>query len=541
MEQIYLKIKKIVIELSNRYKININAIMRKRKFRGSLQRNLAIARYDEKEPNPNEKKIQIKEKENNEKEKEHNVQKQKIEEINQTLNTNYCLNIMGNASIQMIEDMTFCKKNTAQKETILSFDPFKNNEKNMLFKNTNISNNNSNNNSINNNSKLKQDQYNKSKTTNKDYRNSILTKSLLKKNTILSDQTRGKESMETPKYIKKHSFVSKFDYYSNTLKQINDTNNTISSNKRLNNSYNKKEKLIYNIFTNLKTSREKSFHLKSSYDNINKLSNNKYIKDLNLQSKIRQILIRQCININTLKKKSTFLMPPSNLSINCKSSKNTKRNLSSKFNNILSEKECYKYDLSNSENSNNNSYNSNNNNMFCLNKSATIKETNNDDMNLNIKKTNKTQLRSTSKLIEINTKRKIFQKHRPLHVSPRKGKRNTKKKPEKINKQLNIISKNIENSSKNINNPEEFYMNFFTNIIAKESRSINGEENSGSYSKKKIDDSGEFNEINTNRKSSYNQLHLLDSFFSNKESNTKDSNKNLVKFKQKSGFNSKLE
>jgi hypothetical protein len=150
MEQIYLKIKKIVIELSNRYKININAIMRKRKFRGSLQRNLAIARYDEKEPNPNEKKIQIKEKENNEKEKEHNVQKQKIEEINQTLNTNYCLNIMGNTSIQMIEDMTFCKKNTAQKETILSFDPFKNNEKNMLFKNTNISNNNSNNNSINN-------------------------------------------------------------------------------------------------------------------------------------------------------------------------------------------------------------------------------------------------------------------------------------------------------------------------------------------------------------------------------------------------------
>ena len=55
--------------------------------------------------------------------------------------------------------------------------------------------------------------------------------------------------------------------------------------------------------------------------------------------------------------------------------------------------------------------------------------------------------------------------------------RKIKKKGEKINKQLNKISKNIKNTSKNIHNPGEFYMNLFNNIIAKETRSFNGDDN----------------------------------------------------------------
>ena len=531
MHQIYLKIKKIVMELSNRYKINIDDIIGKKKYRGSLRRNMAIARYDENEP-PNESKGQSPPKEVSIKDKEISEHKQKIEELNETLNANYCLNIMGNASIHMLEDMTFCKKSSTQKESILSFEPFKINEKNLLFNNTNISINHSNNNSkINTN-----ENYNKSKTIKKDGINSFLTKSksFLKQNTIRSDQTRGRESMDTTKFFNnRQSIVSPVNYYNNTIKEINDTNNSALSNKKFHSSERKNEKIFYNIFTNLKTTKEKSFHLEPSYDNINKISNFKYIKNMNLQTKIKQILIKECINVNSLKKKSSFLVPPCNLSYTCKSSKNAKRNLSSKFNNVLSEAEMNNFEICNSDNSNKSG--NKNNYYFGLTKSMTIKEKG-DDKRYN----NKIQMRSSSKLIDMNSKKRIFQKHKPLHVSPRKGRKNTKKKPEKINKQLNIISKNIESSSKNINNPEEFYMNFFTNIIAKESRRFNEDENSDSNNKRIIDNSMELNNVNTNRKSS-NPINVFDSFFSNKDSNVKDSNLNLIRIKQKSGFNSKVE
>ena len=49
----------------------------------------------------------------------------------------------------------------------------------------------------------------------------------------------------------------------------------------------------------------------------------------------------------------------------------------------------------------------------------------------------------------------------------------TKKKSNRINKQLNIITKNIENTSNNINNPDIFYSNFFKNIIDKNSQITN--------------------------------------------------------------------
>jgi hypothetical protein len=36
-----------------------------------------------------------------------------------------------------------------------------------------------------------------------------------------------------------------------------------------------------------------------------------------------------------------------------------------------------------------------------------------------------------------------------------------------MNKKLNTISKNIKTANESINNPNEFYMNFFNNIIQK--------------------------------------------------------------------------
>lgn len=41
-----------------------------------------------------------------------------------------------------------------------------------------------------------------------------------------------------------------------------------------------------------------------------------------------------------------------------------------------------------------------------------------------------------------------------------------------VNKKLNLITKNIKGANKNINNPEEFYMDFFNNIIKQETVGI---------------------------------------------------------------------
>ena len=187
----------------------------------------------------------------------------------------------------------------------------------------------------------------------------------------------------------------------------------------------------------------------------------------------------------------------------------------------------YKYDICHSENSNNK--------KNILNKSVTLKTKHNEDVNT--KKSIKDQLRSSGKLIDIHSSHKFLKKNRFHHTDTRKTKRKaSKKKPEKIDKQLNIISRNIKSSSKNINNPEEFYMDFFSNIIAKESRSINGDENN----KNILDiNSGKLNDIDTNRKDS-NQINLFDSFLSYKDSSIKDSNLNIIKDKHKSGFNSKF-
>jgi hypothetical protein len=116
----------------------------------------------------------------------------------------------------------------------------------------------------------------------------------------------------------------------------------------------------------------------------------------------------------------------------------------------------------------------------------------------------------------------------------------TKKKPERINKQLSIISKNIENTSKNINNPGEFYMNFFNNIIARESKSINGEENTIKHQSSKILKAYSGSKHRLSKGQDSLEQSILDSFITLKENKAKDS-LNKMKTKQKSGFKSQIE
>ena len=370
----------------------------------------------------------------------------------------------------------------------------------------------------------------------KDFRKSFLiSKSLIKYNTFKSNQTKEKGSMiETQKLSNKNSSIYPHGYLRNTLKQINDSNNSISNmssqgkiaykKKR----YSKKEKLFCGVFTNLTTTQEKSFQLNSSYDNINKISNNKYIKDINLQTKIKQVLISECSTVSAIKKKCTFLLPPLQLK---NPSKSPKYSSKKKFKDFLSEAEFEKFAINES--------NITNNDKKSINKAMSSIAKSNEDIHLNIKKQSKNKILSSSKLIEINRNHRTPKKTKtPILESRKIKKKTTKKKPEKIIKQLNIISKNIQNTSKNINNPEEFYMNFFTNIIAKENKSINGDDNNNS--KNILDfNSGEGNDENMSRKNSH-QINRFDSLFSNNNSNVRDSILNINKIRNKSVLNSKI-
>ena len=100
-----------------------------------------------------------------------------------------------------------------------------------------------------------------------------------------------------------------------------------------------------------------------------------------------------------------------------------------------------------------------------------------------------------------------------------------------FNKKLNIISKNIKGANKNINNPNEFYMDFFNNIIKQEN-----------FDNFKIDIKN--NHITDNKREKNNKLEISktisiktkkfrnSNFYSgeSKEDNTKINRKSTKKF-----------
>lgn len=284
----------------------------------------------------------------------------------------------------------------------------------------------------------------------------------------------------------------------------------------------------------LSTTREKSFQLNSSYDNINKISNNKYIKDINLQTKIKQILLDE--TKNGFIKRRSFLKLPSkleniiNISQTPKASKNYKE-----FQSMFSSKECE------------NIHSKKSNNILNKKVNKTMRY-NSDDSSLNdINTKNKSKNNIDSNKLDIPKKenfastRSIYNLkiNRTPNLEARKIKKKLNKQNPEINKQLNIISKNIKNTSKNINNPEEFYMNLFSSILEKESI----RNNSGIESNKNSNKSNPYsnNKLNENYLSEKDiEKKLSDSFFSNKESNNKDSNANLIKVKSKQKSNLKI-
>ena len=417
-----------------------------------------------------------------------------------------------------VENMTFLKKNSTGKETFISEMTKKDLDKSCLLKVSSVIKNNKINEFSNELKKI-------NTHINKTLRNSISNK---------------KRSVS---YHTKHSSINPKVCLSLLSKEKNDTNSNSSSNNiknLLKKSFTKNEKLIYNSFTNLETTQENSFQLNSSYDNINKISNNKYIKDINLQLKIKQILI-ECSYTNNIKKKPTFLKLPFNA---CDITPKSCKKNNSLFHSFLNEAKTENNisELTNKKNSNNS----------VIYKSGTKTE-NEEEIDSN-KKIKRGKLDSASKILQVKGNEKLISTRNIIDLRKIKSptlehrKLKKKKKPEKINKQLNIISKNIKNSSKNINNPQEFYFNLFNDIISKESKMSNDEESNiksnntlNKYSDlKKPLNKKESNKSNKSYKSR-NIEQNSNSFFSN--SNVKDSNFHLIrpKTKRKSGFNMKIQ
>ena len=77
---------------------------------------------------------------------------------------------------------------------------------------------------------------------------------------------------------------------------------------KISNIKNEKEKFFFNSFTNLLRINENSFHINSLYENINKITNNKYSKDYTLQIKTKDFLVNQCSILHNSSRKSNKLM-----------------------------------------------------------------------------------------------------------------------------------------------------------------------------------------------------------------------------------------
>ena len=464
LERIYQKIGKIVIELSKKYKVHI-------KNNKTIKHNKTLNKRKS-----HQKKIieQNKKENNNKSEEKQNIIKNNILEFDEKINDNNL-----NIGINTIDNVTFLKQKTTHKESLVSFNPEKicidNGDKssvqNLLL---GKSFNNINNNEELNKCRTTKDMSNQmniksksieSQSSNSDHGYKEKLSNVLNQNNIINDT------------LKQSTIYHNFQFSEDSNKIDDSINSKNYILKKVNNSNKstliKKEKIYYNAFINLIMTKEKYFNLNSSYDNINEISNNKYIKSSELQSKTKIFIKNECEKIKDIRKKGNFLKvpeTPKNPKLSSRKSFNK-----SNFGTIISDMQLDKYSLVGSAKSNNE--------PETLNKMMTINllhKKKNDEGSINtdfsqnnfafsankLFESKKIENHSSSKILDIN---KIG-----LMGSPKKRRRTEKVKRNSIvlNRKLNLITKNIQKTSKIINNPEEFYIDMFNNIIQKEKSNV---------------------------------------------------------------------
>ena len=291
------------------------------------------------------------------------------------------------------------------------------------------------------------------------------------------------------KIVKHISMPINFDI--NTVRNSNIPQNISLSNIKNRQSLTiKSENLFYPSFSNLSTTNEKSFELISSYENINKITNNIYIKNLSLQSKTKKFLINECSSLsNHSPNEKVRISKNLNGKIIIKK-RNSKKNLTS---DSKIDKD-YKYNSVNSLDG------------------AKLPSKKNigkfDDLTyINNKAENKNRMQES---IRNSIGKRQSHKNVMVLISNKTLKPNTKKRMQSlknVNAKLNLISKNIQGANKNINNPEEFYMDFFNNIIKQETGVKQKSEDKSNNNKKTSEnkpDKAQKKDLSTSEKNSPN-------------------------------------
>ena len=469
MEQIYIKIRKMVITLSKRYnlkienKTSIGINKKAQRFTKFILNNIneksnnKIYEESTKSENlPKTEDITKTKDENNYSQSE--IIKQKVKDLDdQTINSSF------NQGMNMVKNMTFSKK-TSEKESTSSLLKFtlKNESQNIHLIDSNTLTNNTN-------------------------------EELVKKNRIISGFKSSNKNLikliKTPHSdLSLFKFINKTKEKDNSNKAIRDnfltniqsnflTKDNLSSespsnsNKKTNikRTLTDKEELLKNAFNNLTMIREKNFKINSSYENINAISHYKYIKDNNLQSKTKKFIINQSSNSTKIKGDSFLKLPGVTKELQLSNIKDeTKSDISS----VLSE--VFDFDNKNSSFS----LDRTNYEKKSIRKEKSKKQNSLSNKSDSIKSKRNEKKISTNKIIDLRKLKRFPSSQNimnslnfnSLFIEDSKIKRKFfKKESSNLTKKLNIISNNIKNTSKIINNPEEFYADFFNNILIKES------------------------------------------------------------------------
>jgi hypothetical protein len=236
---------------------------------------------------------------------------------------------------------------------------------------------------------------------------------------------------------------------SNRVENDNSSTSEYENKSQISDIKNEEEKFILNSFSNLSKTNEKSFQINSIYENLNNITNNNYGSNPELQLKIKNVLIKDSALIlhngkRQLSEKDIF-------------SKFSVKSLKD-FRDIDEEKKT-EHSFINSKLKSFRSGSKNNDSKLKSFKTVK-KEEEVDPENFPLKKFNSLSKFQSSKM---NKKNDNMPSRKTRYKSPRKkGVENFG-----MSKKLNIINQNIQGASKNINNPEEFYVNFFNDIIKK--------------------------------------------------------------------------
>ena len=247
--------------------------------------------------------------------------------------------------------------------------------------------------------------------------------------------------------------------YNKTIIENNESENIFNNSKTFNKDIMKTvliNKSLRDLIDNSPTrtnnnlsvfSTESSFTIYSEYENINALSNYKYSKSVKLRNKIKKIL------------------KDDETSLNIKINKHIKRN--SVLNNIVSpisliEKENYSF-------SSRNNYNSANKEP--TNKKSIRRRTLKSKSIINKKNNLKDKEKEIGEFVNntpvLTSKKRISSKKSYGFSIFNNNKSNDKKA-----NLLDEISQNIEKNQKNLNNPDEFYTEYFSNILTKNAGKI---------------------------------------------------------------------